>query len=128
VRLVIGCVVGVLVYPAASWLVRLALTVLTLPLAGVAREAESRRAARALRLVGGAICGAAGLLVSRLVAARVASPPAWLLAGLLAAYVAFAHVPGLVRLAGGPQASDEALSFIGEEVGLVAAVAVIALR
>ena len=119
-RLAIGCLVGVLVYPVASWLVRLAVTVLTLPLAGVMREAESRPAARALRLVGGAICGAAGVLISRLAAAVAGAPPMWLLAGLLAAYVAVAHVPGLRRLRGGPQAGDEELSFVGEEFGLVA--------
>jgi len=122
VRVAVACLIGLLVYPVASWLVRLAVTVLTLPFAGMVREAESRLASRLLRLVGGAICGAAGLVVSHLTAARLGAPGAWPLAALLAAFVAFAHVPWLRRLAGGPQAGDEALSFVGEEFGLLASV------
>ncbi|MFI5143868.1 MAG: hypothetical protein ACHQQS_15985 [Thermoanaerobaculales bacterium] len=120
-RLVIGCLAGLIAYPVASWLVRLAVTVLTLPLAGVVREAESRLASRVLRVAGGAICGGGGLVISCLVLALLGAPRSWLLPGLIVAYVAFAHVPGLRRLAGGPQVGDEALSFIGEELGVVAA-------
>jgi hypothetical protein len=120
VRLALACLAGVLVYPVVSWLARLALTVLTLPVAGVARDAALRLPPRAMRVGGGAVCGAVGMLGAQWLAGALGWRGAWVLPGLLLTFVAFAHVPGLRRLAGGPQARDEALGFAGEALGVVA--------
>jgi len=120
VRIAIAYLAGLVAFPVASWLARMAVTVATLPLAGVVRDSQSRAALRALRVGSGIVCGAAGFLAAARVSAWLgASATVWL-ACLLGAYLVFAHVPGLRRLAGGPQVGDESLSFAGEELGLVA--------
>ncbi len=120
-RLAAALAAAVIAYPVISWFVRLALTVATLPLAGRVRDSSPRFALPTIRVVCGLVCGGAGVFGAAWIARRLGASATWALPALLLAYVAFAHLPGLRRLAGGPQVGGEALGFAGEALGVVAA-------
>ena len=119
-RLAAACLAALVVYPVASWLTRMAITVLTLPVSGLVRDSQSRFVLHVLRVASGITCGVAGFLVADWLMGRIGARSLAVLAALLVAFVAFAHVPGIRRLRGGPQVGGEVLSFIGEELGVVA--------
>jgi hypothetical protein len=110
-------------YPVGAWFTRLFLTVVTMPLAGVARDARSSLLVRTIRFLGGAASGVGGFGVAGWTFGLFGPHAPVVLPALLLGLVAAAHVPGLRRLAGGPQLAEEAFSFAGEEMGLLAAAA-----
>ncbi len=110
-------------YPVASWLTRLVLMVVTLPLAGPVRDARSVGLLRGIRLLGAAITGAGGFAAAAWISASLGGHAWSLLAAVLVVLVAIAHGRGLRRLAGGPQLREELFAFAGEEAGLIAVAA-----
>jgi hypothetical protein len=121
VRIVLACLAALVAYPIASWLTRLLVTVATLPLAGWARDAGSAALMRAIRLIGGAACGAGGFAAASWAAASLGMRAWPWLAAALVALVAVAHASGIRRLRGGPQVAEEMFGWTGEELGLVVA-------
>jgi hypothetical protein len=110
-------------YPVGSLLVRLFVTVATLPLVGLVRDASSIALVRATRVIGGGVCGVGGFALAWWAHGLFGVRASLILAVVLVVLVALAHGRGLRRLAGGPQLAEEAFSFAGEELGLLAAVA-----
>jgi hypothetical protein len=110
-------------YPVGSWFTRLFLTVATLPVAGPVRDAKSLPLVRAIRLIGGVVSGAGGFVLAWWASTRLGLHAPLLVAAALVVLVSAVHLPGLRRVAGGPQLAEEAFAFAGEQVGLVAAAA-----
>jgi hypothetical protein len=110
-------------YPVAVWFIRFFITVLTLPAAGLLRSPRSLPALRAMRLVASAACGLGAFLAAAWVVARFGQHAPLLLGALLGVGTGAAHAWGLRRLAGGPQFAEEIFSLVGEELGLLAGVA-----
>jgi hypothetical protein len=123
VRGFVPLIVALVVYPVAGWLIRLLLTVITMPLVNVPALLRSRGFLGGLRFLVGTACGA-GALGAALWCAGEA--PRSALLGLTAAVAVMAaafHLRGGWALRATPQFADDLLSFAGEELGVLGTLA-----
>jgi hypothetical protein len=125
-RDVLGFVGGLAIAPVAALVVRVALSVLTMPLARLEAVDRSKTALRALRLVVGVACGASAVLASRWVVVALGGVPGVALSVAVAVMTAAFHLVAARQFVGTSQLIDEMFWLVGEELG-IAAVAVTVL-
>jgi hypothetical protein len=126
-RDVLSFVAGLAAAPVAALVVRVALSVLTMPLARLEAVDRSKTALRALRLVVGAACGASALLASRWVVVALGGVPGVALSLAVAVMTAAFQVSTARQFVGTPQFVDEMFWLAGEELGIAAVVVVTVL-
>jgi hypothetical protein len=119
----LGFLAALIVYPIAAWLVRLALTLLTMPLVKVDAFVRSRPSLGVLRFLVGLGCGAGGVASAMWLAASLGGAPAWVLGAALLALVGLVQLRGAWPFRGTAQFTDDMLSLVGEALGVAGVVA-----
>lgn len=112
-------VVALAVYLVAALLVRVAVSLLTMPLVGVQSLTHSRLSLASLRLVVGGAAGAGGLAAAAWLVGPLGGGPVLPLVAAVVALVAYLHVHGGWPFRGTPQFANDMVSLLGEEVGVL---------
>ena len=118
-RSIVALLAALAAYPVAAGLVRLLLTLATMPLMNVNALVHSRACLGVLRFAVGCACGAAALGAGVQLLAALGGGAALVLAGAVLAMVATLHIWGAWPFRGTAQLADDMLSLAGEGVGVV---------
>jgi hypothetical protein len=121
VRLFLAMAAAVLLYAVVGWLVRVAVTAGTAPVARLKALNSSSGALRTLRVAVGFLCGFGALAAAAKVLALLAPAPALALPGVVAVLVGVTHLYWGLPFRGTPQFADDLFSLVGEEAGVIAA-------
>lgn len=113
--------VALAVYWIVAWFVRLAFTVITLPLAASRAVTQSRVVLDIVRTVVALACGATGLTAALLVLNRFGVAAVGMLPVVIGAAVAATHLLAARKFLRTWQFADDLLSLLGELAGIIAA-------
>jgi hypothetical protein len=123
VRVWLAFVAALAVAPVAAWLVRVGLSVVTMPLGRSATVVGSKAALRLLRIVVGGCCGAAALESARWLAGLLGAVPGLALSAAVLAMTALFHLRAVWPMRGTPQLVEDLFWLVGETAGIVAVAA-----